>query len=418
MRFDMKSVSGLIVAAILATNVHATPADPELDAIATRLASRAQLDVGGEQASFSPPDAAVARQYDTFRLRFDRPTKRMRLSYSRFQNRSTRIDVEAWGTLDCLNMLRIEKTPPGLVQPTIRSCSNLSNLYSVLSDNSGGYAPNAILQGEIEGQLIAHELGQPNARLSTSHPMGSTLLTGTYVDTQPGSGMDKHVWHYWLNEEATALVHTDVENDQLRVRTNFRHSEPAFVDSDFEYTINPEAQALLDFSKSPNAQAKDALKRLADQGSLAAKLQLLLSEPNVAALAFGGGGTGSPDEMWKNATVLGDLGMSAMYTVQGQVLARMPASAGKLLPARFQGLDADQRKLEAQSLVWKGAKGCDPTAQQEARSGLMMGGDIFDPNPLKQRELETIMKQCDKDMTAPELTSAASRFADPWPPSR
>jgi len=379
----------------------------ELDKIAASLSSRPQLDVTGEQAHFMPRDATVAHQFDTFHMKFDRPTKRFRLSYSRFQNQSLRIDVEAWGTLDCLNMLRKDTTPPGLILPKMQTCVNLSYLYSMLSENSQGYAPQLTMLGEIESQMIAHDVNSPHMRLEVARRPGAIVLTGTY------DNIPHHVWHYWLDAAGTALQHFDVDNDGERVRANYRHGVASFAANDFDYTADAETVALVAFAKDPKA-ARGTVQELADRGSLAAKLQLKFTDPNVSAMAWGAP-VESPELAWKNSTELGELGMPGMYTYQGQVLARMPPTGVQLLPKRFQGMSMEKRKLEARKLVWKGAQGCDPTAIQEARDGLLRGSDIFDPNALKLTELESIKHQCDQRMTAPELSKAASRFADPWP---
>jgi hypothetical protein len=379
----------------------------DLDKIAASLSSRPQLDVTGEQAHFMPRDATVASQFDTFHMKFDRPTKRFRLSYSRFQNQSLRIDVEAWGTLDCLNMLRKDTSPPGLIQPKMQTCVNLGSLHSMLSENSQGYAPQLIMSGEIESQMIAHDVNSPHMRLEVARRPGGIVLTGTY------DNIPKHVWHYWLDAAGTSLQHFDVDDDGLRVRANYRHRAGSFTADDFGYAPDAETVALVAFAKDPKA-SRGAAQELADHGSRAAKLQLKFTDPNVLAIAWGAS-VESPELAWKNSTELGELGMPGMYTYQGQLLARVPPTAVQLLPKRFQNMSADNRRLEARKLVWKGAQGCDPTAMQEARDGLFRGSDIFDPNALKRTELETIKRQCDQRMTAPELSKAGTLFADPWP---
>jgi hypothetical protein len=396
-------------AAALSLSISAVAASPnsELDKIAASLSSRAQLNVAGEQAQFASPNAKVARQFDTFSLKFDRPTKRLRLSYSRFQNQSLRIDVEAWGTLDCLNMLRWDKTPPGLIQPRMQSCANFGSLYSVLSENSQGYAPQLIMLGEIESQMIAHDVNYPHMHLEVSKRPHAIVLTGNYDNIQ------HHVWHYWLNAEGTALEHFDVDNDSERVRATYRHSEASFTDADFNYSPDVETLALLAFAKDPKGSAHGTLKQLASHGSMAAKLQLKITEPSMMGLMFGAPSE-SAEQAWKNSTELGQLGMSSMYTAQGRVLVRIPQRAMQYLPKRFQSMPPEQRKREAGKLVWQGVQGCDPEAFEEARSGFLQGSDIFDPNELKLTELDAIKRECGQRMTASELTKAAALF-EPWP---
>ena len=236
-------------------------------------------------------------------------------------------------------------------------------------------------------------------------PDGLTVLTGSYDNIQ------HHVWHYWLNAQGTALQRFDVDNDSERVRANYRHSEEPFAEGDFSYTPDAETVALLAFAKDPKGSARAALQRLASQGSMAAKLQLKMTEPSVMSLMFGAPpGPFVPEQAWKNSTQLGQLGMAGMYTFQGRALVRMTGRAMQLLPKQFQTMSPERLKREAGKFVWQGAQGCDPEAFEEARTGFLQGSDIFDPNELKLTELDAIKRQCDQRMTAPELIKAAKLF--------
>jgi len=326
-----------------------------------------------------------------------------------------RIDVDAWGTLDCLNMVRVERTPPAFVSPKMQSCTKFDSLYSVLSENAAGYSPNSIMRGEIESTLVAAIAQERNIEVTLGHEHGMRVMKGVYHSPQKEIGYNTlHEWKYGFNETGTQVLHIAVDDSGGRSRANYKHTDAAFADSDFSFVPDPELIMLADFNQAPNGPARAALENAAANGSLTARLALAIREPTAAGMAYGIG-LDDPESAWDRSTELAKLGVASMYTAQGQLLARMSPHALQYLPKQFRTMTADQRKLEAAKLVWKGAQGCDTQALEEAGKGLLMGGDIFDPNVLKQNERATITRACDKKMTAPQLLTAAGHFKLPWP---
>jgi len=388
--------------------IAATPLSPELAAVQGRLAAHAQLNVTGEQVYFMPENAPQARLFDTFSLKFDRPTKRLRASYKRYQGAAQRTDIEAWGTMDCLNMLRADHSPPGLIQAKSQECVHFDSLYSMLSEGTPtAAAPVTIMLGEIEDKLLPQDAQQPHRHIEIERKPPHTLITLTY------DNIPNHVGRYWLNASGDEVDKIDVAGTGARLRIAYTHHRETFTASDFSYTPNAEVAALAAIAKDPKA-GRPQLETLAKQGSKAAQLRLAMSE-ETAGLMYFGPPRGHPeisDQGWKTMDKLAKLGFSSSYMVQARWLGAGPVDS---LPTQFKTWSTEQRKHRARELFWTAAKACDPQALQDLPRALSMGDEIFEPNPLKLVEFDPIRQHCEQTLTAPELQSAAARFADPWP---
>jgi len=374
----------------------------ELVSVATSLASHAQLDVKGEEAHFAQGGSTIPIQFDTFTLKFDRPSKRFRLIYSRFIIKSRRIDVQAWGTLDCLNILRTDRRAPGYVEPTLKTCAHLDALYSTLSGFSQGEGTTEILRGEVENNLLERRTTNRSTQVELKRTPTNVLIEGSDVI----QGKTLGTWKYWLSADSSSIEHYAADNQGERVRANYEHSMPALSDSDFDYKPDEETLAFADFKQNPKGPARTVLESAASKGSVAAKLALKSQEPNASGLAYGIG-INDPEAAWENSTELGKLGVASMYTVQAQLLVRMPDAGLKYLPGRYQTMNLEQRQVEAAKLMWAGVQGCDAEAMNEVSRGFLRG---LDSEPQKLAELETIRKNCDQRMTAPELIAAGDLY--------
>jgi len=371
-----------------------------VERLEAQLKSSQQLNVSGEQIYEMPIAPSRARQYETFALKFDRPTKRIRLSYSRFAEWDKRTEIEAWGTLDCLNLLRIDRTTPDLYTARSSNCQRLGALYSSLSEGTPvPSAPLAILENEVEGTGLQRGTATQGVKTETLARTNNVFLQFT---TPIGS--ESEIARYWFSPDGSALTNTEKRSgDRFRARGLFRHDARQVLDSDFSFTPDKAAIALSDFAKDQNA-ARSRVEALARQGNKAAKAALVSSDPAMATALFGA----VDQRAWNILEELQALGMPAAYTTAGQILAR---SRPENLPASLQAMSPKSRKERARELVLQGAKRCDGQALIE----LSQGTDIFEYTPQLQARMSAIDADCTVRSSPREAKSALERFAAQWP---
>jgi hypothetical protein len=386
-----------------------SPLPADIAAIQAKLMSQTQLRVTGEQAYFIPADAAKPFLFERFSLQFERTTQRLLLSYSRFTAVGQRTDIQAWGTLDCLNMLRAEHSPPGLIQAKSQSCVHLDPLYSMLSEGTPiASAPVVLLSTAIRDTFFSSTANQPHRTISTDHQGDRISITLCY------DNLPNEVAHYWLNAAAGAIEKVDATSTGSRLRATYAYGTETLTDKDFAFTPDAELATFAAIGNDPRT-ARAQLERLAQNGSKAAQLQLAYSSDQTVALMFFGFPRGNPEmteQGWTSMEGLAKQGFGSAYLVQARWLARVTPDD---LPARFKDLPQEKRRQQAREYFWMAAKACDMQALADLPRALSMGDEIFEPNPLKLAEFQTVKAHCDEVLAAPELKSAAAHFADPWP---
>ena len=391
-----------------ASQLFASDLPPELAEVQKKMAGQSQLHLSGEQVYFLPPSAESARMYEHFTLAFDRDSQRLRLSYLRLGGAvAPRTEIEVWGTLDCLNLLRADRTPPGLVQAKSQLCSKqLDPVFSMLSEGIGiASAPVVVLSGMVRDTFWPHAVG-PHRVIALEHNGGHTAVTFTY-DNIP-SERD----HYWLSNDASRVVKADHIGQGDRWRAVYRLL-PAPTDADFAYVPDPDLLTLAEIGKNPQAN-RDKLQALARRGNKAAELQLAFTE-EVSMVMYFGWPKGQPEMTERTWTTLDELekkGFGSAALVQARWLARAEAAD---VPAKYRALSAEERKTKAREFFWAAARACDNQALYDLPRALSMGDEMFEPNPLKLAEFESVQKRCDDELTPPELKAAAEKVKDPWP---
>ena len=388
----------LLSMVFLSTRASADPAS--LEELQARLMQGNYVNASGELIYQMPAGNGHERQYEKFSLKFDRQTKRLRLSYERFQGFETKISVEAWGTLDCLQLLRMDYVTSEIYTAKTQPCQKLQGLYSMLSEGTPTKsAPVYLLQGEVEGSLLSLKSRLPRREFTlTAEP--KELL----VQMTEGLPASQFVLRYWISPKENAIAHCEiVEGSTTRTRINYSHvSSPPQV-SDFSFTPTPEQQALAEFALDRKAgEAK--IKELADHGSKSAKYGLISSDGSMQAAMMGYPMT----NIWSNFEALQTMGLASAFTMEGQLLGRMRET---LLPDQFRAWPLEKRQQYATELVIEGAKRCDRQALIE----LTQGRDFMRPTAAAFARFDVIKADCNSRLAPPEARLAMNHFSDPWP---
>jgi len=356
-----------------------------------------QLNVTGELFYRQPAYAPTHVLYDKFSLKFDRATGRLRLSYSRIGAPLVpRVQIEAWGKLDCIESLRKDYSGDEIYSAKLRHCVKLDDLYSIMSEGAGApRAPVYVLEAEVGGNVF-RRLSMPsqNASIEAGQRNAIVRITDTRV---PGYALS-----YWLSSRRDALEHVEIRESVSLTRATFHHAATPVADGEFVYAPDPAAAAIAEFNGG-RGSGEARLRALADNGSRAAKAALLGSRipPGVMMGVV-------DDDGWEAMDALRKLGVASMGTMQGQILGRMPERA---LPSRLASWSVAQRRQRATELILEAARACDGQALLE----LEQGTDILIVTPQLFQEFPVIKTRCRTQTVPPAVSEAASKFTDPWP---
>ena len=367
----------------------------ELAAVQAGLMSRNQLNVFGELLYEMPAEPSQVRQYEKFGLRFDRPTGRLRVTYTRAMGQQQHVEFEAWGTIDCLDMLRVDRQSAELFTAKMHTCKKIDTLYSMMSEATGVFSvPGYILKGEVEGTLFKSNAGPVTI---------SRARNGTQVTIKTTAPHSNYLTNYWLTSSGTALTNVEVRDGGLfRARANLTHDEANLQDKDFAFTPDPVVVAMAGINYQPQDPAK--IRELAEHGNKAAKAALLASDKSLAGMMMGAVG----EDGFHKLEELQKLDVGWAFTIEGQCIGRLPV---EVLPTEYKTWTKERRAARAVELILEGARRCDGQALVE----LSQPFDLITPANTTPAMLAAIKSKCASSSVPEEATAASSRFAQSWP---
>lgn len=397
----MKRCLATLVVCASAMSAHATA--PSLEAIRKTLWNEPQIEISGEQAQLDAGTPGQARQYEKFTLKFERATGRMRLTYLRVQRKDERLEIEAWGTKNCLNLMQVEGI---LGNVTLVKCVKATELFSYLSrGTSAPAAPVWALYWLLENRFPAS--GDPLDKFAVTFDSAGLVVTATSPQAYVLS-------RSWLADNGNSIVHVQTGEEGHHARANFKTRSVSFSAKDFEYAPSEENKILAEVVGQDLNLLRPKLEALAAGGSRRAKLQLLT--PAVGVLIGYGRGPIDVEKTWDDLDRLGAMGIAFATGGQGNWLAH---GKPEQLPKRFRHLTPQQRLDQGLVLMWKAARLCDGETLEildKHYMGRRMGdGDDRPTDGGKMREVARVRKECTDKAAGPELRKAARDFADPWP---
>lgn len=399
----------VLIAVLFCIDVQArAPVTAEVVEAQSRLASLEQLRVTGELVDLVPPTATRAREYERFSLAFDRPSQRLRFSFSRFGGvGAARVDIEASGTLSCLNVTFAQRMWPVMIQAKSQTCGNLDALLSMLGEGTQTLpAPSAILNGMVRDTMLPHMVREPGSIVTVVHNREHVEIVQAFT------GLPEVSWRYWLSPAGVRLEKIEGTDSTHRVRMRYTWSESPLTDANFAYTPDKEVEGLALAYKDPkNAQA--ILDSLARGGSKAASLQLALTDVAIGVMYNGWpkGDHEFTERAWTELESLDKQGYSTGLP-RARWLARAAAAE---LPDRFKAMTLQQRTQAASGFFWQAARECNAEALHDLPRALSMGGDVLDADPSRIPDSDAIRKHCEEVTTPAELKAASAKLTDPWP---